>query len=239
MFRFLSNSGSKANKNTDRKKSNEDDYFSLALKCIAKRFTVCLKSVCCFPLEKMVPISKRRKLIVAQSSQISGLKDPEAKIQVIPQSTMTINESTRSRSDFTTRKSSKKFRCKKLRCKMFESIKKMNGASGSTMMKSSIRCNANTSKKKMSKPSIRSEKKWRKIIRKTNPSQLKWIKNETKARQNLTGSCTDNEESAGDGPVSPNISRYFKKCPLRWMAVKQKNYSDTIVNCTNDDSVEA
>lgn len=236
MLRYLGNSRSKANV-AERKRSCEDYYLILALKCIAKRFTVCLKYVCCFPLERIVPISKRRKLIIAQTSQISGLKDPELKLQDIQRSKMSVNESVRSRSDFTTRKSSKKFRCKKLRCKMFESIKRMNGASGSSMFKSSLRCSA--SKKKMSKPSIRSEKKWRRIIRKTNPSQLKWIKNEPKARQNLTASCTDNEESAGDGPVSPNISRYFKKCPLKWIAVKQKNYSDTFVNCKEIDSVQA
>ncbi|KAF9420627.1 hypothetical protein HW555_003174 [Spodoptera exigua] len=116
--------------------------------------------------------------------------------------------------------------------RMFERIKKINDASGSSMLKS----NAKKSKKKMSKPNVRSEKKWKKLLRKTNPSSLETT-NEAKARQNLTSPCTDNEVSGGDGPVTPNISRYFKKGPLRWIAVKQSNLSDSYLNIKINDSV--
>lgn len=78
-----------------------------------------------------------------------------------------------------------------------------------------------------SKHDISRENRWKRtkrMMKMSNASNLKWIRHahDTKRRESLTATSTGNEESAGDGLVTPKLSSNNNKIPLQWTLVKEQ-----------------
>lgn len=228
-------------------KYKQDTLFTKAYKNLFRRITICIRAMCCLPLDKIIPSERVHRVFIRpdisqtlDKASIRQEKDVnELMFQIKPRSIVSVKDCARvSEGD-----SLKKARLKKSKGKIFKSKSKKKGSvcflnsvkKSTNSIKSSGHRSVNDKKK------CKTEKRWVRIMKKSNP-HMKWMKSEMKRREILTSSCTDtNEESAGDGPPTPSFSvRTIKKIPIQCLRniVSNQNYSDTYVDYIKKDVVK-
>ncbi|PZC80530.1 hypothetical protein B5X24_HaOG214571 [Helicoverpa armigera] len=204
-----------------KKESVQDRLLTFAIKNLIKRIIICIRTLCCFPLDKIVPRDHTKNIIPRQRVSDSNA----SKARSLGSSNKAVKNKKSRHSLFRGKSLKKNFAEPSIIMSQPET--KIDSESTVPTVDTSIKTEAKSR-----------ENRWKSIMRKTPcKCNKRWMKQyDLKPRENFTSSCTDNEDSAGDGPLPPALAKK-KTRPLRWNLVQEQSFDNPYVEYLKKDVV--